>query len=113
MHLPPTPRKEKMSTGTDVVIDEKIKVTNKEPSKYKVVMLNDDSTPMEFVVSLLVEFFKHSDQSASNITMQIHEQGSGIVGVYSFEIAEQKAMEATALARENGFPLRLKVEEDK
>ena len=102
-----------MSTNAEVVINEKIKVTNKEPGRYKVIMLNDDKTPMDFVVSLLVEFFKHSEQSAGNITMQIHEEGAGVVGVYSYEIAEQKAIEATTLSRDNGFPLRLKVEEDK
>jgi ATP-dependent Clp protease adaptor protein ClpS len=75
-------------------------------------MLNDDKTPMDFVVSLLIEFFKHSEQSANNITVQIHEEGSGVVGIYSYEIAEQKAIEATTLSRDNGFPLRLKVEED-
>jgi ATP-dependent Clp protease adaptor protein ClpS len=101
-----------MSTNTDVVINEKIKVTNKEPKRYKVIMLNDDKTPMDFVVSLLIEFFKHSEQSANNITVQIHEEGSGVVGIYSYEIAEQKAIEATTLSRDNGFPLRLKVEED-
>lgn len=102
-----------MSAKTDVVINEKIKVSNKEPGKYKVVMLNDDATPMDFVVSLLIEFFKHSETSATAITMQIHENGSGVVGVYTYEIAEQKAIEATGISRDNGFPLRIKVEEDK
>jgi len=95
----------------DVKIDEKIKIEIKEPGQYKVVFLNDDQTPMDFVVSLLVEVFKHSNQEAQNITLQIHEEGAGIVGIYSFEIAEQKAIEATNVSRENGFPLRVRVEE--
>ncbi len=101
-----------MSTAVDIQIDEKIKITSKEPSKYKIVFINDDQTPMEFVVSLLTEFFKHSEEVARSITLKIHEEGSGVVGVYSHEIAEQKAIEATSISRENGFPLRIKVEED-
>jgi ATP-dependent Clp protease adaptor protein ClpS len=101
-----------LSADTDVIIDEKIKIKNKEPGLYKVVFLNDDKTPMEFVVSLLIELFKHTEKTATDITMQIHEQGSGVVGVYSYEIAEQKALEATSLSRDNGFPLRIKIEED-
>jgi ATP-dependent Clp protease adaptor protein ClpS len=101
-----------MSAATDVIIDEKIKIKNKEPSLYKVVFLNDDKTPMEFVVSLLIELFKHSEKTATSITLEIHEKGSGVVGVYSYEIAEQKALEATSLSRDNGFPLRVKIEED-
>jgi ATP-dependent Clp protease adaptor protein ClpS len=95
----------------DVKIDEKIKKKIKEPSLYKVIFLNDDKTPMDFVVSLIVELFKHSEETAHAITMKIHEEGSGVVGIYSFELAEQKSLEATTLSRDNGFPLRVKVEE--
>lgn len=100
------------SVDLDVKINEKIKKQLKEPSMYKVIFLNDDYTPMEFVVSLLVELFKHSEKSAYSITMKIHEDGSGVVGVYTYEIAEQKSIEAINLSRDNGFPLRVKVEED-
>jgi ATP-dependent Clp protease adaptor protein ClpS len=95
----------------DVKIDEKIKKKISEPKLFKVIFLNDDQTPMEFVVSLLVELFKHSEETAHTITMKIHEEGSGVVGIYSFEIAEQKSIEATNLSRDNGFPLRVKIEE--
>lgn len=101
-----------MNADLDVKIDEKIKIKFDEPSKYKVIFLNDDKTPMDFVVSLLVELFKHSDETAHALTMKIHDEGSGVVGVFSYEIAEQKALEATGLCRENGFPLRIRVEED-
>jgi ATP-dependent Clp protease adaptor protein ClpS len=101
-----------MSVNTEIVIDEKIKIDVKEPSLYKVIFLNDEKTPMEFVVSLLVELFKHTEKTATDITLQIHEQGSGVVGIYSYEIAEQKSLEATSLSRDNGFPLRIRVEED-
>ncbi len=99
-------------SDTDILLDEKIKITTKEPNKFKIVFINDDHTPMEFVVSLLTEFFKHTDDVARAITLKIHEEGSGVVGVFIHEIAEQKALEATKISRENGFPLRIKVEED-
>ena len=99
--------------SADIQLDEKIKVEIKEPSTFKVIFLNDDYTPMDFVVSLMVEVFKHSEQTAHAITMQIHEEGSGVVGEYSFEVAEQKALEATKLCKQHGFPLRIKLEENK
>lgn len=98
--------------STDIQLDEKIKVTIQEPKRWKVVILNDDSTPMEFVISVLVEIFKHNVDTAKDIMLQVHETGSGIAGVYSFEIAEVKAVEATNQARTNGFPLQIKLEEE-
>lgn len=98
--------------STDIQLDEKIKVTVQEPKRWKVILLNDDSTPMEFVVSILVDIFKHTEDLAKDIMLQVHETGSGIAGVYSFEIAEAKAVESTNLARANGFPLQIKLEEE-
>ena len=83
----------------------------KEPSQYKVILLNDDYTPMEFVIILLMSVFKHSQEAATDITMQIHNEGAGVAGIYNFEIAEQKAMDATQLARTASHPLVIKVEE--
>ena len=99
-------------TGTDVQLDEKIKVNLTEPKMWKVVFLNDDYTPVEFVVSLLIEIFKHDTDSAMLVTMQVHNQGSGVAGVYSYEIAEAKAVEATNLSKANKFPLQIKIEEE-
>lgn len=101
-----------MTVESEVKIDEKVKQTIQEPKRWKVIFLNDDYTPMDFVVQVLQEIFKHSQETATNITMQIHNEGSGIAGVYSFEIAEVKAVEATTLARSNGFPLQVKMEEE-
>ena len=101
-----------MSTDTDVVIDEKIKQVVKEPSNYNVIMLNDDSTPMEWVIGVLKEIFKHSDADAEALTMNIHNEGSAIVGTYKFEIAEQKSTEAINASRNHGFPLQIRVEEE-
>ena len=101
-----------MSVETDVVLDEKIKINQKEPKRYKVLFLNDDTTPMEFVVTVLMEIFKHSAETAEKITMTIHTEGSGVVGVYSYEIAEQKSIETTTAARNNGFQLQVRLEEE-
>jgi ATP-dependent Clp protease adaptor protein ClpS len=80
------------------------------PSKYKVIVFNDDKTPVDFVIAMLIKIFYHNPTSAENITLKIHNEGSGVAGIYSYEIAEQKVVEATALAREHGFPLILKAE---
>jgi len=98
--------------STDIQLDEKIKVKVSEPKNWKVILLNDDTTPMEFVISILIDIFKHTIESSKEITIQVHETGSGVAGVYSFEIAEAKAVEATTQARANGFPLQLKLEEE-
>jgi ATP-dependent Clp protease adaptor protein ClpS len=97
---------------TDIQLDEKIKIKTSEPKRWKVILLNDDSTPMEFVIALLMEVFRHSHDTAKDIMLQIHETGSGIAGTYSFEIAEAKAVEATNTARTNGHPLQIKLEEE-
>lgn len=101
-----------MSADTEIVLDEKVDLEIKQPKRYKVVFLNDDTTPMEFVVNVLMDIFKHTEDTAKDITMQIHEEGSGVVGVYTYEIAEQKAVETTTLARNHGFQLQIRVEEE-
>lgn len=99
-----------MTTETTVKIDEKIKKQIVEPPKYKVILLNDDHTPIEWVVQLLVDVFKHSAETAEKITLTIHTEGSGVAGVYSHEIAEQKYVEATTASRNQGFPLELRID---
>jgi ATP-dependent Clp protease adaptor protein ClpS len=99
-------------SDTDVLIDEKIEQIVSTPDRYKVVFLNDDITPMDFVIDVLVGIFKHSKDTAKNLTMQIHQEGSAIVGIYTFELAEQKSIEATALSRSHGFPLQIRVEKE-
>lgn len=100
------------SEELEVKLDESIKKKAEEPRRWKVIMVNDDRTPMDFVVSVLVEIFNHTPESAEKITMEIHTEGSGLAGVYSFEIAEVKAVETTNLARTNGFPLQVRLEEE-
>lgn len=84
----------------------------KEPSKYKVIVLNDDYTPMDFVIVMFIEIFRHSQASAIDLTKKIHNEGSAVAGIYTYEVAEQKGIDATNLARENGHPLQIKVEEE-
>jgi ATP-dependent Clp protease adaptor protein ClpS len=96
----------------DVQLDEKITMKVLEPSRYKVVLLNDDHTPVDFVIALLISVFKHTSESAHEITMKVHNEGSGIAGIYLYEIAEQKGTEATQVSRDNGFPLQIKIVEE-
>ena len=101
-----------MTVDVDVKIDEKVKIRTEEPSKYKVIMLNDDQTPMEWVIDVLKTIFKHSQETAEKITLQIHNEGAEIVGIYVYEIAEQKSVEATTASRDQGFPLVVRIEKE-
>jgi ATP-dependent Clp protease adaptor protein ClpS len=100
------------STDLDVKIDEKIKISISEPKRYKVVLLNDDKTPIDFVIGLLISVFKHTQETAEALTLTVHNEGSAVVGVYTYEIAEQKGVEATHLARQAGFPLQVKIDQE-
>lgn len=92
--------------------DEKVTSSVKPPNMWKVVFLNDDVTTMELVVHLLEKVFNHNRSEANQIMLQIHNEGAGIAGIYSFEIAEQKGIEATNIARANGAPLKIQIEEE-
>jgi ATP-dependent Clp protease adaptor protein ClpS len=98
--------------STEIEVKEKITVQLEPPCMWKVVFLNDDKTPMELVIELLTGIFKHTESKAKETTLEIHETGSAIVGIYPFEIAEQKGIEATTIARQNGSPLRITVEQE-
>ena len=82
-----------------------------EPTLYKVVLLNDDYTPMMFVVDVLETLFQKSPAEAYRVMMQVHLNGRGIAGVYPWEIAETKADRVAAVARDAGYPLKATVEE--
>ena len=83
-----------------------------EPKKFKVIILNDDHTPMEFVVDVLVNIFNHDQSSSEKIMLTIHNEGSAVAGIYPYEIAEQKGIETTHLARQAGYPLNVKIESE-
>ncbi len=83
----------------------------KEPSLYKVVLLNDDYTPMDFVVMILMTIFNKDQQAAEKIMMNVHQQGRGICGVYTFEVAETKVKLVEITAHNEKHPLRCIMEE--
>jgi len=89
------------------------KFKTEEPGMYDVLFLNDDVTTVEFVIKVLKQIFNKTQDEAIKITEAIHSNGQGIVGTYLFEIAEQKGIETTLLAREEGFPLQVKVQKQK
>lgn len=81
-----------------------------EPPLFKVIYVNDDTTPMDFVVESLIDHFEYSVDNAEQITINIHEAGSAVVAILPYEIAEQKGIEVTMSARQNNFPLQVKLE---
>jgi ATP-dependent Clp protease adaptor protein ClpS len=96
--------------GTGVIVRAKPKT--KKPSMYKVLMLNDDYTPMEFVVHTLERFFAKSRQEATRIMLHVHRRGVGICGVYTYEVAETKVTQVMDFARQNQHPLQCTLEKD-
>ncbi len=92
-------------------VKEKSKTKINVPRQYVVVMHNDDFTPMDFVVNILMEIFNKQYEEAVTIMMQVHKGNRGIVGTYSYDIAHSKAEKAMILAREEGYPFRVTVEE--
>lgn len=96
--------------GTGVVI--KPRTRTKKPSMYKVLMLNDDYTPMEFVVHVLERFFGKSHEEATRIMMHVHQRGVGVCGVYTFEVAETKVNQVIEYARRHQHPLQCSLEKD-
>ncbi len=96
-------------SGTDVLLAEpKAKV--KRPSFFHVVMLNDDYTPMDFVVQVLKDIFRKSHEEAINVMLDVHRRGSGICGVFTRDVAETKAELVASIARRHEYPLQCRVE---
>ncbi len=94
--------------STGVVVRSKPKA--KKPSMYKVIMLNDDYTPMEFVVMILERFFNKNHEEASHIMLHVHQKGVGVCGVYTYEISETKVTQVMDLARQHQHPLQCTLE---
>lgn len=82
----------------------------KEPPLFRVIYLNDNTTTYEFVVESLIDYFSYTTETADQITKDIHELGSAVVAVLPYEIAEQKGVEVTMLARAQSYPLQIKLE---
>ena len=87
-----------------LVIDDDNKV--KQPPLYHVVLLNDDFTPMDFVVELLMAIFGHTESKAIDIMMEVHQKGEAIAATYSFDVAESRTAHVNKIAQNNGFPMR-------
>ena len=94
-----------------VQLDQTSRIKIKRPEKYKVVMYNDDFTPMDVVVDILIHIFKKSNNDAVKLMLTVHESDKAVVGVYSYDIAQTKAQKSVKIARELGYPLRVEVEE--
>jgi len=97
-------------SGTGVVV--KTRVKTKKPSMYKVLMLNDDYTPMEFVVHVLERFFAKSREEATRIMLHVHQRGVGICGVFTYEVAETKVNQVMEFARRHQHPLQCTLEKE-
>lgn len=98
--------------GADVGIAVKTRSKTKKPSMYKVFLLNDDYTPMEFVVHVLERFFGKDQEEATRIMLHVHTKGVGLCGVFTYEVAETKATQVMDLARQHQHPLQCSVEKE-
>ncbi len=104
------PDKDGGGSGTEVVTRTRTRV--KKPSMYKVILLNDDYTPMDFVILVLQKFFHKGHQEAVEIMLQVHRKGAGICGVYTYEVAETKVSQVMAFSRQHEHPLQCTMERD-
>ncbi|MBT3628743.1 MAG: ATP-dependent Clp protease adapter ClpS [Rhodospirillaceae bacterium] len=98
--------------GEDTGTLTKTKPKTKKPSMYKVLLLNDDYTPMEFVILVLMRIFGMPQENATEVMMHVHRRGVGVCGVYPFEVAETKVTQVVDFARRNEHPLQCTMEKD-
>lgn len=103
-------RQDDEGTTTGVVVKTRSKV--KRPSMYRVLMLNDDYTPMEFVVHVLERFFNKNREEATRIMLHVHRRGVGICGVFTYEVAETKVTQVMDFARQHQHPLQCTLEKE-
>ena len=96
--------------GTGVGVATRTRAKTKQPSLYKVLMLNDDYTPMEFVVLCLQRFFRMNMEEATRVMLHVHQKGVGVCGVFSYEVAETKVAQVIDYARQNQHPLQCTLE---
>jgi ATP-dependent Clp protease adaptor protein ClpS len=96
---------------TGDIVKERVVPKNDEPTLYKVILLNDDYSTMDFVIHVLEDVFQKSPAEAYRIMMQVHQLGSGVAGIYPWEVAETKTETVSAMAKQAGYPLRAVTEE--
>ena len=99
-----------INDGTGTGVATKTRTRTKSPSPYKVLMLNDDYTPMEFVVHVLQSFFKMSIEDATRVMLHVHQRGVGVCGIFPYEVAETKVAQVMDFARANEHPLQCTLE---
>jgi ATP-dependent Clp protease adaptor protein ClpS len=108
LHARPINNNEAFEDGLAV----KVKVRTKKPAMYKVLLLNDDFTPMEFVVYVLERVFRKTRVEANDVMLKVHHDGVGVAGIFTYEVAETKVDQVMALARKNEHPLQCTMERD-
>lgn len=96
--------------GSETGVVTRTKPKTKKPSMYKVIMLNDDYTPMEFVILVLERFFSKSHEESTQIMLHVHQKGVGVCGVFTYEVAETKVQQVMDLARQHQHPLQCTLE---
>ncbi|MCH4023471.1 MAG: ATP-dependent Clp protease adapter ClpS [Acetobacter sp.] len=101
-----------MDLDADVNVAVRTRPRTRKPSMYKVLMLNDDYTPMEFVVHVLERFFQKTREEATDIMLNVHRRGVGVCGVFTYEVAESKVTQVMDLARQNQHPLQCTIEKE-
>lgn len=104
--------KDDLEHGGAVVEKTESKTKMERPPLYKVLLHNDDFTTMEFVVFILQTVFNHGESEAVRIMLNVHQQGVGLAGIYTYEVAEMKVEKVTSIAQANDFPLLCTIEED-
>ena len=107
-----TPGDQDPNTGPNTGVVVKARPRTRKPAMYKVLMLNDDYTPMEFVVHVLERFFQKNRDEATRIMLHVHKRGVGVCGVFTYEVAETKVTQVMDLARQNQHPLQCTIEKD-
>lgn len=99
-----------MSNEIEIELSDELEL--EEPKKYNVFLLNDDYSTMDFVIDVLVKIFRKSVQESEDIMLSVHNNGKGLCGVYTFEIASTKVSQVKTIARQKGFPLKAVMEEE-
>ncbi|WP_370714127.1 ATP-dependent Clp protease adapter ClpS [Sphingomonas sp. IW22] len=96
--------------GTSIGVATRTREKTKKPTPYRVLLLNDDYTPMEFVVLVLQRFFRMNMEEATRVMLHVHQRGVGVCGVFSYEVAETKVAQVIEFARQNQHPLQCTLE---
>lgn len=112
MGVTPIPLQGTIMNDPELTVKTKNQETIQEPPLFKIIYINDNITVIEFVIASLIAHFDYSESMASQIAQDVHQQGSAVVAVLPYEIAEQKGVEISFQARNEGYPLQIKIEPD-